>query len=90
MHFEVELLQVFPRAGWVEMDALEIINSVEQCIEEACNKLKQSGRGDAGAIRAVGISNQRGRKKVLCVTQRMAGKVIDHKPLLFIPPVGCH
>ncbi len=50
---------MFPRAGWVEMDALEIVRSVERCIEETCNNLKQDG--SKGEIRAVGISNQRGR-----------------------------
>src|SRR5262249_26789171 len=47
--------QIFPRAGWVEHDALEIQRRTEEVIEEA---LAQRGLR-ASDLAAIGITNQR-------------------------------
>jgi glycerol kinase len=47
--------QIFPRAGWVEHDALEIIRRTEEVIGEA---LEQRGMR-ASDLAAIGITNQR-------------------------------
>ncbi|XP_069746259.1 glycerol kinase 3 isoform X3 [Narcine bancroftii] len=55
---QVEITQHFPTEGWVEEDPKEILHSVFECIEKACDKLKQLGI-DTYSIKAIGISNQR-------------------------------
>ncbi|XP_048349971.1 glycerol kinase isoform X2 [Sphaerodactylus townsendi] len=57
-HHQVELKQKFPKEGWVEQDASEILQSVYECMEKTCEKLKQLNI-DIGNIKAIGISNQR-------------------------------
>ncbi|NJC10199.1 glycerol kinase [Micromonospora profundi] len=47
--------QIFPRPGWVEHDAEEIWDNVQQVISEA---LRSAGT-DAAGLAAVGITNQR-------------------------------
>ncbi|RAL17280.1 glycerol kinase [Aspergillus homomorphus CBS 101889] len=55
---QVEFTQIYPSPGWHEHDPLEIVSSVETCIEEAVGKLEAQwlSRSD---IKAVGITNQR-------------------------------
>ncbi|RAH76865.1 ribulose kinase [Aspergillus japonicus CBS 114.51] len=55
---QVEFTQIYPNPGWHEQDPLEIVSSVETCIEEAVTKLEAQwlSRSD---IKAVGITNQR-------------------------------
>lgn len=48
-----EFTQYFPKPGWVEHDALEIWQSVEEVINETLSKYK------ADDIAAIGITNQR-------------------------------
>lgn len=48
-----EFTQYFPKPGWVEHDALEIWQSVEEVINETLSKYKASD------IAAIGITNQR-------------------------------
>jgi glycerol kinase len=52
---QLEHRQITPRPGWVEHDPVEIIDRVRTCVREA---LLAAGV-DAGALAAVGISNQR-------------------------------
>ncbi|KAF4797841.1 putative glycerol kinase 3 [Turdus rufiventris] len=40
-HHQVEIKQEFPREGWVEQDPKEILNSVYECVEKTCEKMKQ-------------------------------------------------
>ncbi|PYH77698.1 glycerol kinase [Aspergillus uvarum CBS 121591] len=55
---QVEFTQIYPNPGWHEQEPLEIVSSVETCIEEAVTKLEAQwlSRSD---IKAIGITNQR-------------------------------
>src|SRR6478672_4083660 len=52
---QLEHAQITPRPGWVEHDADEILERVRTCVRVA---LRESG-AHAGALAAVGISDQR-------------------------------
>ena len=52
---QLEHAQITPRPGWVEHDADEILERVRTCVRVA---LREAG-ADAGALAAVGISDQR-------------------------------
>ncbi|XP_023394903.1 glycerol kinase isoform X4 [Loxodonta africana] len=57
-HHQVEIKQEFPREGWVEQDPKEILQSVYECIEKTCEKLRELNI-DISYIKAIGVSNQR-------------------------------
>ncbi|KAM5340614.1 glycerol kinase 2 [Glossophaga mutica] len=57
-HHQVELTQEFPKEGWVEQDAKEIIQCAYECIEKTCEKLNELNI-DLSNIKAIGVSNQR-------------------------------
>lgn len=54
-YHQLEHKQIFPQAGWVEHDALEIWHSIETAIRETLQKANIS----RGEIAAIGITNQR-------------------------------
>ncbi|KAJ0419436.1 hypothetical protein BJY00DRAFT_164063 [Aspergillus carlsbadensis] len=55
---QVEFKQIYPNPGWHEHDPLELVTSVEICIEEAVKQFEATGN-DRQCIKAVGITNQR-------------------------------
>ncbi|KAL4734335.1 hypothetical protein BDV11DRAFT_198360 [Aspergillus similis] len=55
---QVEFKQIYPNPGWHEHDPLELVSSVETCIEEAVKQFEIKGN-DRQSIKAVGITNQR-------------------------------
>uniref|UniRef100_V9KBL6 Probable glycerol kinase n=1 Tax=Callorhinchus milii TaxID=7868 RepID=V9KBL6_CALMI len=55
---QIEVPQYLPREGWVEEDPKEILQTVFDCMEKACEKLKQQ-KINLGLLKAIGISNQR-------------------------------
>uniref|UniRef100_A0AC35TU99 Glycerol kinase n=1 Tax=Rhabditophanes sp. KR3021 TaxID=114890 RepID=A0AC35TU99_9BILA len=55
---QIEVQQIFPQAGWVEMNPIEIYDTVIKCIEEVCHKLINLNI-DANQIKAIGLANQR-------------------------------
>ncbi|CAD6195248.1 unnamed protein product [Caenorhabditis auriculariae] len=55
---QIEVRQIFPKAGWVEMDAMEMLNTVEECITKAIDKLESLGIS-RDEIKSVGVANQR-------------------------------
>ncbi|VDM46202.1 unnamed protein product [Toxocara canis] len=57
-HHQIELKQLFPHPGWVEMDPKEIINTVVRCIETVCKQLTER-KVHISQIKCVGITNQR-------------------------------
>ncbi|XP_038125201.1 glycerol kinase-like isoform X1 [Cyprinodon tularosa] len=57
-YHQVELKQHFPKEGWVEADPMEILQSVHECVEKTCQKLRQLNV-DLSNIKAVGVTNQR-------------------------------
>ena len=52
---QLEHEQIYPQAGWVEHDALEIWQNTEKVIQMA----REAANAQAGDIAAVGITNQR-------------------------------
>lgn len=60
MTFQIEVRQLFPNPGWVEMDPNEIIDTVKKCIEKVVDKLGHLGIS-TDEIKSVGIANQRGQ-----------------------------
>lgn len=57
MH-QLEFESIYPKSGWHEQDPLELLKSVEDCIEGCVRKFEEKG-GDRKRIKAVGITNQR-------------------------------
>ncbi|CAI5443102.1 unnamed protein product [Caenorhabditis angaria] len=55
---QIEVRQLFPEAGWVEMDPMELYNTVVTCINKAIEKLENLGIS-ADEIKSVGVANQR-------------------------------
>ncbi len=68
---QLEHRQITPRPGWVEHDADEIIERVRTCVQVA---LRAAGVG-AGALAAIGISNQR---ETSVVWDRRTGRPVQH------------
>ena len=52
---QIEHKQIYPQAGFVEHDALEIWNNTQECIKQALGKSKIK----AGEIASIGVTNQR-------------------------------
>ncbi|MED6255775.1 hypothetical protein ATANTOWER_014886 [Ataeniobius toweri] len=57
-HHQVEIKQCFPKEGWVEEDPREIMQTVYECMEKTCQRLRQLNV-DISNIKAVGVTNQR-------------------------------
>jgi glycerol kinase len=55
---QLEFKQIYPQPGWHEHDPLEIVSSVEQCIDGAVKQFETQGH-NVNTIKAVGITNQR-------------------------------
>lgn len=70
---------------WHEHDPLELISSVEQCIQKACEEFESQGH-TLDEIKAVGITNQR---ETTCVWDSKTGEPL-HRAIVgreeFIPP----
>ncbi|XP_023227686.1 glycerol kinase-like [Centruroides sculpturatus] len=57
-YHQVELRQLLPEEGWVEQDPLEILSSVNICIEKAFDNLKNLNVSPTD-VKAIGVTNQR-------------------------------
>ena len=68
---QLEHAQITPRPGWVEHDAGEILERVRTCVRVA---LREAGT-DAGALAAVGISDQR---ETTVVWDRRSGRPVGN------------
>jgi len=55
---QIEVEQLFPHEGWLEQKPMELLKSVEQCIENVVEKLKAKGIS-VSELAGVGITNQR-------------------------------
>src|SRR6202795_983438 len=67
---QLEHRQITPRPGWVEHDADEILERVQTCVRVAMRE----GGEDAGALAAVGISDQR---ETTVVWSRRPGRPVE-------------
>ncbi|XP_002517681.2 glycerol kinase [Ricinus communis] len=56
---QVEFTQFYPQAGWVEHDAMEILESVKVCMAKAVDKATADGHNVDGLLKAIGLTNQR-------------------------------
>ncbi|PIA28975.1 hypothetical protein AQUCO_06400030v1 [Aquilegia coerulea] len=57
---QVEFTQIYPQAGWVEHDPMEILESVKVCIEKALDKATADGyKNVVKGLKAIGLTNQR-------------------------------
>ncbi|KAK3333485.1 glycerol kinase-like protein [Cercophora scortea] len=55
---QIEFENLYPKSGWHEHDPLELLASVEECIEQAMRKFSDMGYSKSH-IRSIGITNQR-------------------------------
>lgn len=55
---QIEVRQIFPQAGWVEMNPREIFDTVISCINRVCENL-DSMNIPISEIVSIGIANQR-------------------------------
>ncbi|KIV91759.1 hypothetical protein B0A52_06329 [Exophiala mesophila] len=55
---QLEFKQIYPQPGWHEHDPLEIVSSVEKCIDGAVAQFETQGH-NINSIKAIGITNQR-------------------------------
>ncbi|KAI5083000.1 hypothetical protein GOP47_0002743 [Adiantum capillus-veneris] len=56
---QLEFTQIYPQAGWVEHDPMEILETVKVCIRGALEKAKESCNFTVTDLKAIGITNQR-------------------------------
>ncbi|KAF7831527.1 Glycerol kinase [Senna tora] len=55
----VEFTQFYPKAGWVEHDAMEILESVRVCMAKALDKATADGFNVDKGLKSIGVTNQR-------------------------------
>ncbi|OJJ30369.1 hypothetical protein ASPWEDRAFT_748248 [Aspergillus wentii DTO 134E9] len=55
---QVEFTQIYPNPGWHEHNPLELVSSVESCIDEAVRQFESKGYSRHN-IKGIGITNQR-------------------------------
>ncbi|KAK2753772.1 Glycerol kinase [Onygenales sp. PD_40] len=55
---QLEFTQIYPQPGWHEHDPVEIVESVEKCIDGAVASFESQGHS-IKSIKAIGITNQR-------------------------------
>ncbi|GAB4842108.1 hypothetical protein Ancab_012066 [Ancistrocladus abbreviatus] len=56
---QVEFTQFYPKAGWVEHDPTEILESVRVCMAKALDKATAEGHNVDSGLKAIGLTNQR-------------------------------
>ncbi|KAK9281170.1 hypothetical protein L1049_004065 [Liquidambar formosana] len=56
---QIEFTQFYPKAGWVEHDPMEILESVRICAAKALDKATADGHNVDNGLKAIGLTNQR-------------------------------
>lgn len=56
---QLEFTQIYPQAGWVEHDPMEILDTVRKAMDGAIAKGKEAGLDVPGKLKGIGITNQR-------------------------------
>ncbi|KAL3693946.1 hypothetical protein R1sor_007597 [Riccia sorocarpa] len=69
---QVEFTQIMPKAGWVEHDPMEILDTVKECMEKT---LKQVSPEVVAGLKAIGITNQR---ETTVVWSKSSGKPLHN------------
>jgi len=67
---QVEVTQLFPHESWVEQDPLELLSSVQECVQAVVDQLQKEGIS-LNRLKGVGITNQR---ETTIVWHRKTGK----------------
>ncbi|GBM48691.1 Glycerol kinase [Araneus ventricosus] len=57
-YHQIETKQIYPQAGWVEQDPMEVLSNVLTCINKTVEKLREF-EIDPSNIKAIGVTNQR-------------------------------
>ncbi|ELU01270.1 hypothetical protein CAPTEDRAFT_119584 [Capitella teleta] len=78
-YHQMEILQKYPKEGWVEEDPMEILASVVTCIDKAVENLAALGYLP-DQIKAIGITNQR---ESLVVWDQHTGKPL-HPAIIWL------
>ncbi|EHL03740.1 putative Glycerol kinase [Glarea lozoyensis 74030] len=55
---QIEFENIYPESGWHEHDPMELLSSVQECIEKATESFIEKGHSK-DQIKAIGITNQR-------------------------------
>ncbi|KAL8392306.1 hypothetical protein RB595_002484 [Gaeumannomyces hyphopodioides] len=74
---QIEFENLYPESGWHEHDPLELLSSVEECIEQTMRKFSASR--PSASVRAVGITNQR-ETTVVADLQQLCGLPLSTYP----------
>ena len=69
-YHQVDVTQITPSEGWVEMDPIELLDTVIECVSKTVENLKSLDI-DPADIKAVGICNQR---ETTIVWDKLTGK----------------
>ncbi|XAR50524.1 Glycerol kinase [Bertholletia excelsa] len=56
---QVEFTQLYPEAGWVEHNPMDILESVRVCMTKALDKATADGYNVDSGLKAIGLTNQR-------------------------------
>ncbi|WJX48763.1 glycerol kinase [Trifolium repens] len=72
---QVEFTQLYPQAGWVEHDPMEILESVKVCIANAVDKATADGFNVDKGLKAIGLTNQR---ETTLVWSKSTGAPLHH------------
>ncbi|PIA42274.1 hypothetical protein AQUCO_02000021v1 [Aquilegia coerulea] len=56
---QVEFSQIYPEAGWVEHNPMEILESLRVCMAKAVDKATAEGHNVDQGLKAIGLTNQR-------------------------------
>ncbi|KAJ4950685.1 hypothetical protein NE237_027517 [Protea cynaroides] len=56
---QTEFTQIFPQAGWIEHNAMEIMETVRVCMAKAIDKATADGHDVDNGLLAIGVTNQR-------------------------------
>lgn len=78
-YHQVDVIQLTPAEGWVESDPVELLRTVQECVDKTINNLKSLDI-DPSDIKAIGICNQR---ETTIVWDKLTGKPL-HNAIIWL------